>query len=219
MEKIQVTAFCIQEFIISGLYIYATRQILKPGGTFQKKRTRQVMMHLIYVNVIVMLMDITLLGTEYANLYEIQITFKSALYSVKLRLEFAVLNQLRSLVFPGDGSGGNQSSSNHNHQSRPREGTALRTLQGQGHQADEAAQSNNYTCFASSNKPSPLSRRGEDDTRVIIATEVVVKTEDASKTNQGAGTRTDIVANGRTSRQNGKLSPSSSEVEFANAGY
>src|SRR5271167_5037649 len=108
MEKIQVTAFCIQEFIISGLYVYATRKILKPGETFQKSRTRQVMMHLIYVNILVILMDITLLCTEYANLYDIQITFKGTLYSIKLRLEFAVLNELRSLVFPGAGSQDNQ---------------------------------------------------------------------------------------------------------------
>ncbi|RDL30657.1 Uncharacterized protein BP5553_10002 [Venustampulla echinocandica] len=219
MEKVQVTAFCIQEFIISGLYVYATRQILKPGGVFQKKRTRQVMLHLIYVNVLVILMDITLLCTEYANLYEIQITFKSALYSVKLRLEFAVLNQLRSLVFPGD-SGGQHSSSNHNHQSRARDDVVLATLQDRGHQGDDIAQSRNYTCFASGERhPSPFSRRSQDDTRVMMTTEVVVKTEDASKKEQGAVTRTDIVANGSTTRQNGKVSPNSSEVDFANRGY
>src|SRR5450432_4159422 len=98
MEKIQVTAFCIQEFIISGLYLYETRRILQPSATFQKKRTRQVMLHLIYVNILIILMDITLLCTEYADLYEIQITFKGVLYSVKLRLEFAVLNSLMSLT-------------------------------------------------------------------------------------------------------------------------
>src|SRR5438046_10416498 len=98
MEKIQITAFSIQEFIISAMYLYETRRILQPSATFQKKRTRQVMMHLIYVNVLIILMDITLLCTEYANLYDIQITYKGALYSIKLRLEFAVLNQLMSLT-------------------------------------------------------------------------------------------------------------------------
>lgn len=104
MEKIQVTAFCIQEFIISGLYVYYTREMLNPGETFQKKRNRQIMLHLIYVNILVILMDITLLCTEYASLYEIQITFKGALYSIKLRLEFAVLNDLLSIFSPRESS-------------------------------------------------------------------------------------------------------------------
>src|SRR5271154_5147452 len=98
MEKIQVTAFCVQEFIISSLYVYETRRLLQPSATFQKKRTRRVMWHLIYVNILIILMDITVLCTEYADLYEIQITFKGTLYSIKLRLEFAVLNSLMSLT-------------------------------------------------------------------------------------------------------------------------
>ena len=62
------------------------------------------MLHLIYVNILVILMDITLLCTEYASLYEIQITFKGALYSIKLRLEFAVLNDLLSIFSPRESS-------------------------------------------------------------------------------------------------------------------
>jgi hypothetical protein len=233
MEKIQVTAFCIQEFIISGLYVYATRQILKPGETFHKKRTRQVMLHLIYVNILVILMDIALLCTEYADLYEIQITFKGAVYSIKLRLEFAVLNQLRSLVIPGDGSHENQNSV-YNH-SRARD-VSLHTFNdrnqhhGQG-QVDESA-SKNYTCVATRQTLSPFSRDVEDNC-VRMTTEVVVKSEEtAQQDKKGAesedsiGTtfeiskgRTTTVVNGRTSRQQGTQSPNSSEVEFAHAGY
>src|SRR5215469_15439554 len=76
MEKVQMTAFCIQEFTISSVYVYETRRLLKPSENFQKERTRRVMRNLIYVNVLLILMDITLLCTEYANLYEIQIALK-----------------------------------------------------------------------------------------------------------------------------------------------
>ena len=62
MEKIQVTAFAIQEFIISGLYVYETRQILKPGETFHKKRTRRVMRHLIYVNILIIIIHLMASG-------------------------------------------------------------------------------------------------------------------------------------------------------------
>ena len=37
-------------------------------------------------------MDLGLVATEYANLYIIETTFKSLLYSVKLKPEFLVLN-------------------------------------------------------------------------------------------------------------------------------
>jgi hypothetical protein len=98
MEKIQMTAFTTQESIISGLYVYKTRWIL--SHTLQKSRSRRVMMQLIIVNALIILMDLTILGTEYANQYEIETTYKGALYSVKLKLEFAVLGQLMSLVRP-----------------------------------------------------------------------------------------------------------------------
>lgn len=93
-----MTGFTIQEFIISGLYLYETRKILRPGKMFQKKKTRQVFHHLIWVNVFIIILDIALLSTEYAGLFSIQTVFKAAVYSVKLRFEFVVLNQLMDLV-------------------------------------------------------------------------------------------------------------------------
>jgi hypothetical protein len=94
MERIQLTAFCIQEFVISGLYIFYTRKMLHDGSTYRRDHVHKIMRHLIYVNIVIIIMDVTLLATEYANLYEIQITYKSALYSIKLQLEFNILNQL-----------------------------------------------------------------------------------------------------------------------------
>lgn len=232
MEKVQVTAFCIQESIISGLYVYSTRKILKPGETFQKKRTRQVMLHLIYVNILVILMDITLLCTEYANLYEIQIAFKGALYSIKLRLEFTILNQLRSIACPSDSSHENPNSAYSRSDGRD---VALntfnnRTQLAQG-QANEIS-SRNYICSASRQTTSPFSGK-MDDNCVVLTTEVVVKSEEPSQhdgkgsqnkdgigsTLESIGARTNAVGNGRSSRQKATHSPNSSEVEFAGAGY
>jgi len=104
MEKIQITAFSIQEFIISALYIWETRRMLEPSESFHKKRVRKVMQHLIWINVLIILMDISLLCTEYANLYEIQITMKGAVYGFKLRLEFTILNQLMAILRSKGGS-------------------------------------------------------------------------------------------------------------------
>ena len=86
--------FCPQEFILSGLYVYYTWKLLKPSASFQRNKYRQVMRDLILVNILVILMDITLVITECIHHYEIQTTYKSLVYSVKLKIEFVVLNQL-----------------------------------------------------------------------------------------------------------------------------
>ncbi|KAG7008999.1 dehydrogenase xptC [Physcia stellaris] len=97
-EKVQMTGFTIQESIISGLYLWETRKILRPGKIFQKKKTRKVFHHLIWVNIFIILLDFALLATEYAGLFSIQTVFKAAIYSLKLRFEFVVLNALMDIV-------------------------------------------------------------------------------------------------------------------------
>ncbi|KAL9030605.1 MAG: hypothetical protein Q9196_001286 [Gyalolechia fulgens] len=95
VERLQMTAFCIQEFIISGVYVYSTIKLLRP---VYHGRTRKVMMQLIWINSIIIAMDVVLLGMEYSSFYEIEATMKAMVYSIKLKLEFAVLNQLMTLA-------------------------------------------------------------------------------------------------------------------------
>lgn len=95
IERLQMTAFCIQEFIISGVYVYSTIKLLRP---VYHGRTRRVMMHLIWINLIIIAMDVALLTMEYSSQYEIEATLKAMVYSIKLKLEFAVLNQLMTLA-------------------------------------------------------------------------------------------------------------------------
>lgn len=95
MEKIQMTGFCLQEFILSGIYIYETIVLLKANP---ERGRRKIMYQLIAINLIIILMDIALLVVEYKNIYVIETTLKGAIYSIKLKLEFAVLGQLIRLV-------------------------------------------------------------------------------------------------------------------------
>jgi hypothetical protein len=96
-EKFQVTVFFIQEVIISGLYVYKTAQILRSEGSIRGRNGRTVMNHLIWVNVMVIVLDITLISLEYADFYNVQIVYKAAVYSVKLKMEFSILNRLLDL--------------------------------------------------------------------------------------------------------------------------
>ena len=95
MERVQMTFFCLQEFIISGIYVYNTIRLLRP---VYHGKTRKVMMQLIWINLIIIGMDVVLLIMEYSNNYEIEATLKAMVYSIKLKLEFAVLNQLMTLA-------------------------------------------------------------------------------------------------------------------------
>lgn len=96
MEKVQLTAFSIQEAIISGLYLCETYKLLRT--TQRNKAQRRIQYQLIIINVLIILMDLTLLVLEYASEYAIQICLKGAVYSVKLKLEFAVLSQLVDFI-------------------------------------------------------------------------------------------------------------------------
>lgn len=62
------------------------------------------MNHLIWVNVLVVLLDITILALEFMNLFEIQTAWEPLVYSIKLKLEFSILNQLVSLTRGGGAS-------------------------------------------------------------------------------------------------------------------
>ncbi|KAL8638097.1 MAG: hypothetical protein Q9228_004714 [Teloschistes exilis] len=141
VEKLQMTAFCIQEFIISGVYVYSTIRLLRP---VYHGRTRKVMMQLIWINSIIIAMDVVLLGMEYSNFYQIEATLKAMVYSIKLKLEFAVLNQLMTLA--------NSSVSNHQKLDIHDDG------EGQGQTRERKARSKSLDYLSKFHYPRPSSK-------------------------------------------------------------
>ncbi|KAJ5183533.1 hypothetical protein N7492_001149 [Penicillium capsulatum] len=95
MEKIQMTGFCLQEFIISGLYIWETVRMLRLDPDRTK---RKIQYQLLIINLIIIIMDLGLLVAEYMDYYVMETMLKGAVYSIKLKLEFAVLGKLIHLV-------------------------------------------------------------------------------------------------------------------------
>ncbi|KAI6474987.1 hypothetical protein MCOR17_001802 [Pyricularia oryzae] len=120
-ERIQVTIFSVQELVISSLYIYETAMLLRRekkefrqsgcdtistssgGGEREAGRTlgrigyaawRNVLTHLICISIMIILLDAPLLAMQYADLYDLQTSYKALLYSVKLKLEFSILNRV-----------------------------------------------------------------------------------------------------------------------------
>ncbi|KAJ5117400.1 hypothetical protein N7448_011032 [Penicillium atrosanguineum] len=94
---IQLAGFCVQDLVICGIYIYEAIRALKCIIRIRGCKGRKVIIHLLWVNVLVVVLNILLLLTEY-KLHYIQVSFKTVVYSIKLKVEFSVLNRLRSLV-------------------------------------------------------------------------------------------------------------------------
>lgn len=99
-ERFQVTSFFVQECVISGLYIYRTHLLLKDSRAF-RNGTRSLLIHLVLVNVLVLLLDATILAFQYAGLYDFQTSWKTLVYSIKLKFEFEILNRLIDLTKEG----------------------------------------------------------------------------------------------------------------------
>lgn len=105
MEKVQMCGFFLQEVILSSIYIAETVRILR---TSIQENTIRLMYQLMAINVLIIIMDLGLLGLECASLYILETITKPCFYSIKLKLEFAILSKLVHFV----GNGGNRSSSN-----------------------------------------------------------------------------------------------------------
>ncbi|KAH6647393.1 hypothetical protein BKA67DRAFT_577328 [Truncatella angustata] len=97
-ENIQIAAFTLQETIISGLYVYEASVGLKLMDVIKGPRVRAINRELIGLFVLVVTLDITLMITEYTGNFQIQTTYKPVVYSIKLKVEALVLNNLLSLV-------------------------------------------------------------------------------------------------------------------------
>lgn len=95
MEKIQMCGFFVQEVILSSIYILETIRILK---TSIQRNTRRLMYQLLGINILIIIMDLGLLGLEAASLYILETIVKGFLYSLKLKLEFAILSKLVTFV-------------------------------------------------------------------------------------------------------------------------
>ncbi|PYI17221.1 hypothetical protein BO99DRAFT_389278 [Aspergillus violaceofuscus CBS 115571] len=102
IERAQVTGFCLLELLLSALYIREAVQVLWAGDPALLRRRRDgagnVIYQLVAINFVIIALDVGLLVLEYVGLYYLQVALKSLVYSIKLKLEFAVLGRLITLT-------------------------------------------------------------------------------------------------------------------------
>ncbi|KAG9186255.1 hypothetical protein G6011_02811 [Alternaria panax] len=104
MEKISVVILTVQEIIISMVYLMAAVRILQVGETLQKKGNRRRVQLLFLANVVIICIDVCTVTLEHMALWGVWCSFKGFGYSVKLKVEFAILSQLRDSVKGSNGS-------------------------------------------------------------------------------------------------------------------
>jgi hypothetical protein len=97
-ERVQLTGFSVQETIISALYIWETMTGLRPLWAMKGPSGQRVIMNIVIINALAVLLDVSLLATEYTGNFDIQTTYKPVVYSIKLKMEFTVLNSLLAVV-------------------------------------------------------------------------------------------------------------------------
>ncbi|EGX89748.1 hypothetical protein CCM_08000 [Cordyceps militaris CM01] len=113
-DRTQLIIYFVQETALSILYLFQTYQHLKDTlplqqtfwslsssstrGDSKSKERFSVLRHLAYANILIIILDITLLAVQCANLFYLQAALKPCVYGIKLKIEFAILNRLIRLV-------------------------------------------------------------------------------------------------------------------------
>ncbi|KAG5926882.1 hypothetical protein E4U42_002849 [Claviceps africana] len=93
-EKVQVTLFFLQELLISAVYIRSCFSFFDTRNSLYGDAVPRMRRHLILVNLLIILLDVPILFFEYWDYYDIQTAYKAFVYSVKLKMEFRILNRL-----------------------------------------------------------------------------------------------------------------------------
>jgi hypothetical protein len=106
-SKIEVAVIAAQESFISCLYTVESWKQFRPskalwkkrtGETLLEERTRNLLKYLILSNILIIVGDLTLLILVITTDAAIWGSFKGLLYSVKLKVELYVLNQLKTIL-------------------------------------------------------------------------------------------------------------------------
>lgn len=97
-EKYQLTIFFIQELIVLGICISETFKLIQLRHTTQEPPGCGDLLHLLlFAGIVRALFDTTALGLVYAGCNDVLSSYQPFVYGIKLKMEFAILNQLGDL--------------------------------------------------------------------------------------------------------------------------
>ncbi|KAF7590850.1 hypothetical protein BBP40_002319 [Aspergillus hancockii] len=91
MERVQLVVFCVQEILLSGIYLWETAKMLRLHPTQLHYR---ILTQFLFINIFIIILDVAVVGIQFAGYYALQVTFKPVAYSLKFKLEYAILGRL-----------------------------------------------------------------------------------------------------------------------------
>ncbi|KAJ5960750.1 uncharacterized protein N7479_007900 [Penicillium vulpinum] len=96
-DRFQVIGFAIQDTVICAIYVREAYRALKPVVEYKGIQGRGIIYRIIIANLMGILLNVLMIIAEF-KLHYIAISFKTVAYSIKLKLEFHALMQLRELT-------------------------------------------------------------------------------------------------------------------------
>ncbi|KAJ5570073.1 uncharacterized protein N7459_009503 [Penicillium hispanicum] len=90
-ERIQLIGFSIQEIILSLIYSWEAVRLL---NLRPRDHYRATLVQLLVVNLAMILMDAAVIGVQYSGLFDVHVTLKAMVYSIKLKMEYGILGKL-----------------------------------------------------------------------------------------------------------------------------
>ncbi|KAE8378634.1 hypothetical protein BDV26DRAFT_292031 [Aspergillus bertholletiae] len=97
-EHFVIACSCARELLLSGGYLWVASRNLKPVLDMKGRQGRRVIRELIFVNLFVLSTMVCLLVIDNTNHSSVKKGFGVLVTSIKMKLEFAVLNRLVTLV-------------------------------------------------------------------------------------------------------------------------
>ncbi|KXG48526.1 uncharacterized protein PGRI_023960 [Penicillium griseofulvum] len=96
-DRLQTSGFAIQDTVICAIYVREALRALKPVFESKGPQGRKIIYRIIIANLFGILLNVLVVVAEY-KIHYIVISLKTVAYSIKLKLEFHALMQLRELT-------------------------------------------------------------------------------------------------------------------------
>lgn len=96
-DRLQAMGFSGQDTLLCAIYVREALRALKPVFEFKGPQGRRIIYRILFVNLIGILLNIVVIVAEFQFHYFVNVV-RTVVYSIKLKLEFLALTQLRDLT-------------------------------------------------------------------------------------------------------------------------
>ncbi|KAH7146153.1 hypothetical protein EDB81DRAFT_607800, partial [Dactylonectria macrodidyma] len=97
-ERVEIVLFSMQESIISGLFLWEGYHSFQAVIALRGAEGRKIVAQLVALFLVNLLLDSVLVTLEYTDNFDLETASKPLIYSIKLKVEFIILNRLLTFI-------------------------------------------------------------------------------------------------------------------------